>query len=166
MKNIILIGMPASGKSTIGKLLSKKIDYKYFDTDIYLEEKENKKIKDIFFEKGEEYFRDLETKYLKELSGIKKAVICTGGGVVKKEENMNMIKRNGIVIFLDRKIEDIIKEDHINRPLLKDVKNVYKLYNERIDFYKKYADIIIENDDMLEKVVEKIYLRLKKEKLI
>ena len=52
MKNIILIGMPASGKSTIGKLLSKKINYKYFDTDIYLEEKENKKIKDIFFEKG------------------------------------------------------------------------------------------------------------------
>ena len=79
---------------------------------------------------------------------------------------MSMIKRNGIVIFLDRKIEDIIKEDHINRPLLKDIKNVYKLYNERIDFYKKYADIIIENDDILEKVVEKIYLRLKKEELI
>ena len=65
MKNIILIGMPASGKSTIGRLLSKKIDYKYFDTDIYLEEKENKKIKEIFLEKGEKYFRDLETKYLK-----------------------------------------------------------------------------------------------------
>ena len=84
MKNIILIGMPASGKSTIGKLLSKKINYKYFDTDIYLEEKENKKIKNIFLEKGEKYFRDLETKYLKEVSQINKSVICTGGGVIKK----------------------------------------------------------------------------------
>lgn len=166
MKNIILIGMPASGKTVIGQLLSEKINYQCVDVDNYLEKKENKQIKDIFFEKGEKYFRELETKYLKELSGIKKAVICTGGGVVKKEENMNIIKRNGIVIFLDRKIEDIIKEDHINRPLLKDIKNVYKLYNERIDFYKKYADIIIENDDILEKVVEKIYLRLKKEELI
>lgn len=166
MKNIILIGMPASGKTVIGQLLSEKINYECVDVDNYLEKKENKQIKDIFFEKGEKYFRELETKYLKELSEIKKAVICTGAGVVKKEENMNIIKRNGIVIFLDRKIEDIIKEDHINRPLLKDIKNVYKLYNERIDFYKKYADIIIENDDILEKVVEKIYLRLKKEELI
>ena len=166
MKNIILIGMPASGKSTIGKLLSKKIDYKYFDTDIYLEEKENKKIKDIFFEKGEKYFRDLETKYLKEVSGIKKAVICTGGGVVKKEENMSMIKRNGIVIFLDREIEDIIKENHTNRPLLVNVNNIYEIYKERIKFYIEYADIIIKNNDTLEKVTEKIYLELKNKKII
>ena len=166
MKNIILIGMPASGKSTIGKLLSKKIDYKYFDTDIYLEEKENKKIKDIFFEKGEKYFRDLETKYLKEVSQINKSVICTGGGVIKKNDNITIMKKNGIIIFLDREIEDIIKENHTNRPLLVNVNNVYEIYKERIKFYIEYADIIIKNNDTLEKITEKIYLELKNKKII
>ena len=62
-RNIVLIGMPASGKSTIGKLLSKKINYEYYDADKYLERKENIKISTLFSEKGEEYFRNLETKY-------------------------------------------------------------------------------------------------------
>ena len=159
MKNIILIGMPASGKSTIGKLLSKKIDYKYFDADIYLEEKENKKIKDIFFEKGEKYFRDLETKYLKEVSQINRSVICTGGGVIKKNDNITIMKKNGIIIFLD-------KENHKDRPLLVNVNNVYEIYKERIKFYIEYADIIVKNNDTLEKVTEKIYLELKNKKII
>ncbi len=68
MKNIILIGMPASGKSTIGKLLAKRTEYEYYDADKYLERKEKMKISNIFKEKGEEYFRNLETKYLKKLS--------------------------------------------------------------------------------------------------
>ena len=67
-RNIVLIGMPASGKSTIGKLLAKKMNYEYYDADRYLERKENVKISTLFSEKGEEYFRNLETKYLKELS--------------------------------------------------------------------------------------------------
>ena len=65
-RNIVLIGMPASGKSTIGKLLAQKINYEYYDADKYLEKKENVKISTLFSEKGEEYFRNLETKYLKE----------------------------------------------------------------------------------------------------
>ena len=68
MKNIVLIGMPACGKSTIGYWLSKKIDYPFFDTDKYLEERESRIISDIFSNEGEDYFRELETKYLKELS--------------------------------------------------------------------------------------------------
>jgi len=67
-RNIVLIGMPASGKSTIGKLLAQKINYEYYDADKYLEKKENVKISTLFSEKGEEYFRNLETKYLRELS--------------------------------------------------------------------------------------------------
>ena len=67
MKNIILIGMPASGKTTVGKLLAKKINYEHYDADRYLEKNEEKRISEIFSEKGEEYFRNLEEKYLKEL---------------------------------------------------------------------------------------------------
>ena len=85
MKNIVLIGMPACGKSTIGYWLSKKIGYPLLDTDKYLEEKENRIISDIFSNEGEEYFRNLETKYLKELSEKEGLIISTGGGAVKKK---------------------------------------------------------------------------------
>ena len=120
-RNIVLIGMPASGKSTIGKLLSKKINYEYYDVDKYLERKENVKISTLFSEKGEEYFRNLETKYLRELSQKNGIIISTGGGAVKREENMEILKEKGIVVFLSRKIEDIAKENHEARPLLKDI---------------------------------------------
>ena len=143
MKNIVLIGMPACGKSTIGYWLSKKIGYPLLDTDKYLEEKENRIISDIFSNEGEEYFRNLETKYLKELSEKEGLIISTGGGAVKKKENIDILKKNGIIIFLNREINDISKENHKHRPLLQDINNIQKLYDERIDLYKKYSDIII-----------------------
>ena len=154
-RNIILIGMPASGKSTIGKLLSKKINYEYYDVDKYLERKENVKISTLFSEKGEEYFRNLETKYLRELSQKNGIIISTGGGAVKREENMEILKEKGIVVFLSRKIEDIAKENHEARPFLKDINNIYKLYDERIELYKRYSDIIIENNGTLQEVTDR-----------
>ena len=160
-RNIVLIGMPASGKSTIGKLLSKKINYEYYDADKYLERKENIKISTLFSEKGEEYFRNLETKYLRELSQKNGIIISTGGGAVKREENMKILKEKGIVVFLSRKIEDIAKENHEARPLLQDINNIYKLYDERINLYRKYADIIIKNDDDMDVVTERIITALK-----
>ena len=152
MKNIVLIGMPACGKSTIGYWLSQKTNYPFFDADKHLEEKENRIISDIFANEGEEYFRDLETKYLKELSERQGIIISTGGGAVKK---------NGIVIFLDRTIEDISRENHENRPLLQNIENLWKLYDERINLYRKYADIIIKNDDDMDVVTERIITALK-----
>ena len=77
--------MPASGKTTIGKLLAKKIKYKHYDADRYLEEKEKTRVTNIFSERGEEHFRNLEEKYLKELSEKKGIIISTGGGAVKKK---------------------------------------------------------------------------------
>ena len=127
MKNIVLIGMPACGKSTIGYWLSQKIGYPLLDTDKYLEEKENRIISDIFSNEGEEYFRNLETKYLKELSEKEGLIISTGGGAVKKKENIDILKKNGIVIFLNREINDISKENHKHRPLLQDINNIQKL---------------------------------------
>ncbi|ERL26192.1 MULTISPECIES: shikimate kinase [unclassified Leptotrichia] len=161
MKNIVLIGMPACGKSTIGYWLSKKIGYPLLDTDKYLEEKENRIISDIFSNEGEEYFRNLETKYLKELSEKEGLIISTGGGAVKKKENIDILKKNGIVIFLNREINDISKENHKHRPLLQDINNIQKLYDERIDLYKKYSDIIIKNNDDMSIIVDRIITALK-----
>ena len=161
MKNIVLIGMPGCGKSTIGYRMSQKINYSFFDADKYLEEKENRIISDIFSKEGEEYFRKLETKYLKDLSKKEQIIISTGGGAVKKKENINILKQNGIIIFLDRTIEDISKENHENRPLLQNVENLWKLYDERINLYRKYADIIIKNDDDMNVIVERIITTLK-----
>ncbi len=161
MKNIVLIGMPACGKSTIGYWLSQKIGYPLLDTDKYLEEKENRIISDIFSNEGEEYFRELETKYLKELSEKNGIIISTGGGAVKKKENIDILKKNGIVIFLNREINDISKENHKHRPLLQDINNIQKLYDERIDLYKKYSDIIIKNNDDMSIIVDRIITALK-----
>ena len=161
MKNIVLIGMPACGKSTIGYWLSKKMDNQFFDTDKYLEEKESRIISDIFSNEGEDYFRELETKYLKELSKKEGVIISTGGGAVKKKKNVDILKKNGIVVFLNREIDDIYKENHEKRPLLQDINNIQKLYDERIDLYRKYADIIIKNNDDLDVIVDRIITALK-----
>ena len=107
------------------------------------------------FKKVGEYFRNLETKYLRELSQKNGIIISTGGGAVKREENMKILKEKGIVVFLSRKIEDIAKENHEARPLLKDINNIYKLYDERIELYKRYSDIIIENNGTLQEVIDR-----------
>ena len=161
MKNIVLIGMPACGKSTIGYWLSKKINYPFVDVDRYLEEKENRIISDIFSNEGEEYFRELETKYLKELSEKEGIIISTGGGAVKNKENIDILKENGIIVFLNRTIDDISRENHRNRPLLQNPDNIRKLYDERIKLYRRYADIIIKNDDSMDVIVDRIITSLK-----
>ena len=161
MKNIVLIGMPACGKSTIGYWLSKKINYPFVDVDRYLEEKENRIISDIFSNEGEEYFRELETKYLKELSEKEGIIISTGGGAIKNKENIDILKENGIIVFLNRTIDDISRENHRNRPLLQNPDNLQKLYDERIKLYRRYADIIIKNDDSIDVIVERIITSLK-----
>ena len=161
MKNIVLIGMPACGKSTIGYWLSKKINYPFVDVDRYLEEKENRIISDIFSNEGEEYFRELETKYLKELSEKEGIIISTGGGAVKNKENIDILKENGIIVFLNRTIDDISRENHRNRPLLQNPDNIRKLYDERIKLYRQYADIIIKNDDSMDVIIDRIITALK-----
>ena len=161
MKNIVLIGMPACGKSTIGYWLSKKINFPVLDADKYLEEKENRLISDIFSKEGEEYFRELETKYLKELSEKEGIIISTGGGAVKNKENIDILKENGIIVFLNRTIDDISRENHRNRPLLQNPDNIRKLYDERIKLYRRHAHIIIKNDDSMDVIVDRIITALK-----
>ena len=146
MKNIVLIGMPGCGKSTFGKRLAKKMGRSFYDADTVLEEREARTIKD-FFAESEDAFRAAETRTLAYLAELEGVVIATGGGAVKRAENMELMKRKGGVVFLDRKPEQILVNiEGDARPLLAaDKKRIFKLYEERIDLYRKYADKIITN---------------------
>lgn len=154
--NIVLIGMPGCGKSTIGKMLAKKLKMDLCDLDDYIEKVERKSIPEIF-KYGEEYFRDIESSSVKSISTMKNIVVSTGGGVVKRRENIDNLKKNGVIIFINRPIEYIAKDINIEgRPLLKDKKEkIYKLYEERIELYKMYKDYEIENTGSLQNAVEK-----------
>ena len=146
MKNIVLIGMPGCGKSTFGKRLAKKMGRSFYDADTVLEEREARTIKD-FFAESEDAFRAEETRTLAHLAELEGVVIATGGGAVKRAENMDLMKRKGVVVFLDRKPEQILGNiEGDARPLLAaDKQRIFKLDEERIDLYRKYADKIITN---------------------
>ena len=154
---VVIIGMPGSGKTTIGKILGRELDLKFYDMDEYIQERTSKSILELF-ENGEDYFRNIETDMCRELSKEKNVLISTGGGAVKKKENIDVLKKDALIIFLDRQVENILEDvDVSKRPLLKDGKErIINLYNERYELYKKYADEIVVNDaDMIE-VIERL----------
>jgi shikimate kinase len=157
LKNIVLIGMPGSGKTTIGKILSKKLGLKLVDLDKYIEKSSRKKISQIFIE-GEEIFRSLEGKAVHKFSKEKGMIISTGGGIIKDYSNIKVLKENGIIIFIDRPIENIAANVNLEkRPLIKDgIDSLYALYDERYELYKKYSDFQITNDNSLEEATKKI----------
>ena len=160
--NVILIGMPGCGKTTIGEILAKELSYDFCDLDQYIVEKENMTI-DEMFKNGEEYFRDIETKAVKDISKMKDTVIATGGGVVIRPENIEVLREHGFVIFIDRPIEDIISDvDTESRPLLKDGKEkLYKLLDERYKLYRNSCHIEALNDKDIDKLIEKIMRLIK-----
>lgn len=146
-KNIVLIGMPGSGKSTIGFLLSKILNMQFIDMDEYIEKFENKTIEEMFYI-SEDYFRDVESKVAHFLSKCNSHIISTGGGFIKRKENIELFKDNSIIVFINRPLENILKDiDESQRPLLKDNKEkLFTLYKERIDLYKEYSHIEILNN--------------------
>ncbi|MER0279235.1 shikimate kinase [Clostridioides difficile] len=156
-EKLILIGMPGSGKTTIGKLLAQEYNCSFCDMDDYISEISQKSIAELFSE-GEDVFRDYETQACKELSISDKTVVSTGGGVIKKDANMEILKETGIVIFIDRPVQKILEDININsRPLLKNGKDrLYNLYDERISLYKKFSDIEILNDKSLSNAIYNI----------
>lgn len=157
IKNIVIIGMPGSGKSTLGKIIGEKLNRPFIDMDDYIELNEKKSIKEMFAI-SEDCFRDAESKYSILLGQSNSKVISTGGGVVKREENIKNLKKNSVIVFINRSVENIINDiDVKTRPLLKDGAEVlHKLYNERINLYKKYCDIEINNDGELESLADLI----------
>lgn len=159
MKNkVVLIGMPGCGKSTIGKLVSRELNLKFFDMDKYIENMASKTIPELF-ENGEEYFRDFETKACEELAKINNVLISSGGGVVKRKENIDILKKeDSYIIFIDRPLEELLNDiDISNRPLLKDGREkLIKLYEERYELYKSASDNIVENDKSIRDTVDKV----------
>lgn len=156
-EKLILIGMPGSGKTTIGKLLAQEYNCSFCDMDDYISQISQKSITELFSE-GEGVFRDYETQACKELSISDKTVVSTGGGVIKKNVNMDILKETGIIVFINRPIQRILEDININsRPLLKNGKDrLYNLYNERINLYKRFSDIEILNDKSLNNAVYNI----------
>lgn len=165
MTNIVLIGMPGSGKTTIGFLLSEKLKMKFIDMDDYIEKREKKTIKELFAV-SEECFRDAETKCSEELSKLANCVIAAGGGIVKRKENISMLKQSSIIIFINRPVEDIACDiDMSTRPLLKDgIKRLYDLYDERIDLYKSYCDVEVDNSGGISETVSEVIKKVEEYK--
>lgn len=159
-KNIFLIGMPGAGKSTIGKILSENLFLPFYDADIYLESSIGKSISSLFIQ-GEDIFRDIETEILKKLV-LKKAIIATGGGVIVRKENRELLKKEGFVFFIDRKIEDIKKDIQKEyRPLLRKGVSLESLYEERLPLYKEVADFHILNKGRISEVIDEIQEKIK-----
>ena len=160
-KNIVLVGLSGSGKTTIGKLLEQKINLKFIDTDEIIVNNENRSINDIFATDGEKFFRQIEFEVVRKVSEQNDLIISTGGGVVLNQENIDNLKKNGIVFYLKTSVDTLINrlKNDTTRPLLKtnDLRlKLEKMLLDRATFYEK-ADYIIKNDnDNIEQTVENI----------
>lgn len=147
MKNLVLIGMPGCGKSTIGKILANKLNKKFIDTDTEIEIYTGLSIKDIFEKYGEEFFRKIESEIFKKNVENEDAVISSGGGIIKWDQNFKHLdKTKSLVVYIKRNIDDIAID--FSRPLVKSYKDLYRLYNERKYLYNKYSDYTINNVDI------------------
>ena len=156
---IALIGMPGSGKSTIGKALANKLGYKFIDTDSLIEKKEGMTIKEIFEKKGEPYFRKKEEEVSRKLVDSKKLVIATGGGMVINPRIMANLSYNSTLVYLYT--DEEIDLYNGKRPLLKNKEDYFRLLKERKPLYQKYGDISIlkgydEIDEVVERIIEKL----------
>lgn len=149
--NVVLVGMPGSGKTTIGKELSAILDKEFFDLDEEITKRYNKTPSQIITESGEEHFRKIETKVLKEVLLASNRVVSLGGGAIISEENREFLKYNSVSVYVDRDLDKLSTD---NRPL--SIKNgVEKLYNERKDYYES-ADIKVKNDKDIKTIVKEI----------
>ncbi len=144
MKKFFIVGMPASGKSRLGKYISSMTDLCFIDLDLEIEKKLDSNVKDIFKIKGEKFFRKFETKTLKEIiESESNFILATGGGTPCFNENMSIINNSGVSIFIDVKREILHERISRNdkRPLLSGAVSLKKklsdLYKERIEYYQK-----------------------------
>ena len=165
MKNIILTGFMGTGKTAVGRELSKILDMKLIDVDTEIEKSEKITINEIFKQFGEPRFREIETDMIRKLSESKNTIISTGGGAVLKQENMDILRKNGVIVCLAASPETIFKRTSTNndRPLLQ-VENPLERINELLNFRKPFyekADVMIDTEgktplQIAEEIIEKI----------
>ena len=139
MKNIVLTGFMGTGKTTVGRLLARKLGRRFLDTDEMIEEKENRRIVDIFAQDGEAYFRAVERQAVSKASALPNCVIATGGGVVLDQRNMECLRENGVIVNLHAPLELVLERTAGGggRPLLDDQTRdqVAKRMEERAPYY-------------------------------
>lgn len=153
--NLVLIGMPGCGKTTAGKLLAKRLNKRFYDSDDEIVKCAGITVPEYFAKYGEQGFRELESRVLRGLAAEQSAVIATGGGAVLNYENIRLLKENGVIVFIDRPLERLVTSS--DRPLSKNREMLEKRYNERYDIYCRAADIKIAASDDLSENIDKIY---------
>lgn len=156
-QNVVLVGMPSSGKSTIGKRVAKALEREFVDTDEEIVKRINMPIAEFFKEHSESEFRAIESEVVREVSKKSAVVIATGGGVVLAKDNVYALKRNGKIVFLDRKPENLVATK--SRPLTSNKDDLAKLFKKRYPIYTACADKRIVND----KSVDEIAMQIAKE---
>ena len=160
-ENIVLTGMPGSGKSTVGSLIRME-GYTFIDTDAEIEKRCGCTIKELIACKGEKYFRDLESEVIRDVSSESCRIISTGGGAILREENVRCLRRNGKLFFLNADLRRLQATE--DRPLSDTYEKLAKLYAERMDIYRSAADVIV--PDMETPEAEAEYIRKKRMELI
>ena len=172
MKNIVLIGMPASGKSTVGVILAKTLGIGFVDTDLVIQQRENALLQDIINEKGLQCFLDKERDAILSLE-CENCVVATGGSVVFRDEAMQKLKRNSVIVFIRLQIDEELMNELKNvKARLKNIKTrgvaapknqtIDDIFFERLPLYKKYADITVDTADLSpEETVSRIIFSLK-----
>ena len=164
-KNIVLIGMMGSGKTTVGRLLAGCLRRPFADTDALIEEREGRSIPDIFARDGEDAFRAMELKLSRELSGQSGLVIACGGGLPMREEAIAALKQNGLVFWLDRDpAETYDALDVSGRPLARSGREDFiRRYQDRAPVYRRWADHTIpcgDGPDAAEQLISTIFLEV------
>lgn len=164
VNNIYITGFMGSGKTTVGQALAKSLGYQVTDTDKWIEEMEGQSISSIFKQYGEPYFRDLETNALQQISG-NQLIITTGGGIIMRPENREIMKEKGKTIYLQCDLDEVFLRlnDDTTRPLLKkeDKSNVEKLYQSRLPFYKEADHTINTTGKSIHLIVQELKSLLK-----
>lgn len=162
-ENIVLIGMPSSGKTTVGKLLAKKTGKELVDTDVEIVKKTGMEIFEYFKKYGEKEFRQVESEVVKELSKKNSLIIATGGGVILNSDNIRHLKQNGRAYFIDRSLKRLIPTS--DRPLSSNIKDLEKRYEERYPIYTSACDVRVDGNYDANEVAEKIYGEWKDENI-
>ncbi len=153
-ETLVLIGMPASGKSTVGAVLAKRLGREFIDTDPLIEERVGMKIPEIFSTYGEKYFREIEAQVVSDVAALPSRVIATGGGVPLNKKNTEALLQNGRIYFIDRPCELLIPTD--DRPLSRDRAAIEERYRERYPIYSGSCDKKIDANGTVNEVCEKI----------